>query len=162
VLLFQERFAQLYRYLDRLSGDSGIADDIAQESFVRLYERGAMPANPSAWLVAVANNLLRDERRNRRRRGRLLTLHGGGEGSDRSAPSPEGGVLEAERAAEVRRALDAISERDRQLLLLRHEGYSYREVADAFGIAPSSVGTLLVRATAAFTRAFKEGSGASD
>jgi RNA polymerase sigma-70 factor (ECF subfamily) len=41
-----------------------------------------------------------------------------------------------------------------QLLLLRQEGLSYRELADALGLAPGSVGTLLARAEAAFIKAY--------
>jgi DNA-directed RNA polymerase specialized sigma24 family protein len=46
--------------------------------------------------------------------------------------------------------LEELSPRDRTLLLLRHEGYSYRELALALRIRESSVGTLLARARARF------------
>jgi DNA-directed RNA polymerase specialized sigma24 family protein len=51
--------------------------------------------------------------------------------------------------------------RDQQLLLLRHEGYSYREIGTALDIAETSVGTLLMRASAAFAASFEEGRRAS-
>ena len=50
----------------------------------------------------------------------------------------------------MRRALDRVPERDRHLLLLRAEGYSYREIAAALQIQETSVGTLLARAKRAF------------
>jgi DNA-directed RNA polymerase specialized sigma24 family protein len=56
----------------------------------------------------------------------------------------------------VREALDGLTLRDRQMLLLRHEGYSYREIAQALGVPETGVGTMLVRATAAFRAAFLE------
>jgi RNA polymerase sigma-70 factor (ECF subfamily) len=59
-----------------------------------------------------------------------------------------------ERAA-VRRALAALPERQAQLLLMRHAGLSYRELAEALGIAPGSVGTSLVRAEAAFEKVYQ-------
>jgi RNA polymerase sigma factor (sigma-70 family) len=76
-----------------------------------------------------------------------------------SAPDAELEVEEQRRA--VRAALDSMRERERQLLLLRHEGYSYRELATALGLTESSVGTLLARAKAAFRSAFEERHGAS-
>jgi RNA polymerase sigma factor (sigma-70 family) len=62
-------------------------------------------------------------------------------------------VLAAETRSRARTALDTLPDRDRMLLLLRHEGYSYRELARAVGVAESSVGTLLVRATRMFREA---------
>jgi RNA polymerase sigma-70 factor (ECF subfamily) len=62
-------------------------------------------------------------------------------------------VLSDERRDAVRAALGRLPERDRKMLLLRHEGYSYREIAHALGITETSVGSLLLRATSAFQTA---------
>jgi RNA polymerase sigma-70 factor (ECF subfamily) len=161
-LLFEERFPMLYRYLQRLCGDSGFADDLAQDSFVRLYRRGSMPADPAAWLVTVANNLFRDERRNVQRRTRLLELHGHEERGELDAPAADAPMLAEERVLAVRDALEGLTPRDHRLLLLRHEGYSYREIAEALNLAPGSIGTLLIRATAAFIKAYQDGAHASE
>jgi len=56
----------------------------------------------------------------------------------------------------VRSALERLTLRERQILLLRHEGYRYREIAAALEVAPSGVGTMLARATAAFRKAYHE------
>lgn len=151
--LFGERFAPLYRYLHRLSGDAALADDVAQEAFVRLYARGGIPDAPAAWLVTVAHNLMRDEHRRTARRRRLLALW---QEPPAPAPAPDAEVLLDERAMQVRRVLATLSERNRRLLLLRHEGHSYDEIAGILGLAPGSVGTMLVRATAAFVAAYGE------
>jgi RNA polymerase sigma factor (sigma-70 family) len=92
----------------------------------------------------------------------MLLLRRGGEDERPPVPGADAGVLSEERVAAVRRALGRLSLRDRQMLVLRHEGYSYREIADALGIANSSVGTLLVRATAAFAAAVEGEDHASD
>jgi RNA polymerase sigma factor (sigma-70 family) len=160
--LFTERFRSIFRYLHRLSGDAELAADLAQESFVRLYQRGAMPDDASAWLIAVANNLLRDEQRKVGRRKRLLA-EGFAKMSDPGlAASSDSRVIAGETVARVRKALESLPLRDRQLLLLRHEGYSYREIASALRIAQTSVGTLLSRANIAFRSAFQELHGAPD
>jgi RNA polymerase sigma factor (sigma-70 family) len=160
--LFAERYSNLFRYLNRISADPDLAADAAQEAFVRLYRRGTMPEEPRVWLVTVAHNVLRDVLRAGRRRRRLLELHQASdpEPEDRSAP---GASLEAaECRHQVRAALQLLPERERQMLLLRHEGYSYREIAGALGIAESSVGTLLARAGAAFRSSYLRSHGAPE
>lgn len=160
--LFRVRFPMLYRYLSRISGDPTLADDVAQESFVRLHARGSMPDNPAAWLVSVANNIVRDERRTSQRRRRLLTSWMGGEEQGQRTPPTDARVLEGEQTSGVRRALESLRPRDQRMLILRHEGFSYREIAEALGVAPGSVGTLLVRATAALSKVYRELDHASD
>lgn len=154
--LFAERSAALYRYINRVSGDPALSEDIVQECFVKLHRRGAMPDDPPAWLMTVANNLLRDAHRRVARRKRLtlawsadLPLAGGADdaGADEA-------TLAAEQVTRVRQALDLLSLRDRQLLLMRHEGYRYREIAAALALTPTSVGTMLVRAGEAFRKAY--------
>lgn len=160
--LFRERFPMLYRYLSRTTGDPALADDLAQESFVRLHARGSMPNDPAAWLVSVANNLLRDERRTTDRRRQLLARWQWPGDQTQRSPTSDARVLAKEQETAVRRALTALSIRDQRLLILRHEGFSYREIAEALNIALSSVGTLLARATAALSRAYRELPHASD
>ena len=155
--LFADRFPGLFRYLDRVSGDPELAADLAQEAFVRLYHRGAMPDNAAAWLVSVANNLFRDERRRASRRVRLLARRPGEALVGDAAPAPDAGVLADEQRRAVRVALDRLPERDRQLLLLREEGYSYRELAKTLSLLEASVGTLLARARMAFRSALAGG-----
>jgi len=160
--LFEQRFAPLFRYLMRLTDDRELASDLAQEAFVRLYRRGTLPDSPGAWLVTVAHNLLRDLRRSARRQ--LLLLSARQEpGIDRErASGPEGQVLADERRDQVRAALERLSQRDRRALLLRHSGHSYREIATALEVAESGVGTMLIRASQAFRRAYEEIHGTPD
>lgn len=153
--VFDARYEELFRLIDRYAGDGALAADVAQETFVRLYQRGAMPADVRAWLASVALNLARDERRRVVRRLRLIGRRAPDETMADPVLSPEERMLARERGALVRRALDTLAERDRALLLLRQEGYSYRELATALGIAEPSVGTLLARAKTAFRAAFE-------
>jgi RNA polymerase sigma-70 factor (ECF subfamily) len=155
-VLFEQRAASLQRYLSSLSGDPALAEDIAQESFIRLYRRGSMPDAPAAWLVTVAHNLLRDDHRQRTRRRGLLSRRAGELPAADPAPDTDAGVLAAERIASARRALALLPERDRQLLLLRHEGYAYREIAQILNLAPSGIGTMLARAGEAFQRIYED------
>jgi RNA polymerase sigma factor (sigma-70 family) len=153
---FEQHFASLFRYVDRWCGDAALAADVAQETFVRLYQRGRLPEELRAWLVSVANNLLRDEHRRSTRRQRLLERHASNEGGEGSDQRPDATLLAEERRRTVRAALEELPSRERSLLLLRHEGYSYRDLARALHIRETSVGTLLARAGERF-RAAMEG-----
>jgi len=154
--LYTAGFHPLYTYLNRLTGDPALAADVAQDAYLRLHVRGALPEHPTAWIVTVAHNLLHDITRKRRRQLRLLTADPIGVPAARPAPLPDAAVLADEHRRLVRAALERLPVRDRQLLLLRHAGYSYREIATAIDVKEGSVGTLLVRATAAFRRSYEE------
>jgi RNA polymerase sigma factor (sigma-70 family) len=95
-------------------------------------------------------NLFRNARSTVSRRRRLLTVtRGEGVHSDpRSSPDEE--VERVNTRQGVRTALDRLPERDRQLLLLHVEGFSYRDIASVLGLNEASVGTLLARARRAF------------
>jgi RNA polymerase sigma-70 factor (ECF subfamily) len=159
--IFDANFAPLYRYLDRLSGEPELADDVAQETFVRLYRRGSLPDAPEAWLISVAMNLFRNVQTTRRRRRRLLTTERATRAhADPSPPADERAVAEETRLR-VRATIDAMPERERQLLLLQAEGFSYREIAAGLELHEASVGTLLARARDLFRAHYQEHSDVS-
>ncbi|MDQ2890005.1 MAG: sigma-70 family RNA polymerase sigma factor [Gemmatimonadota bacterium] len=160
--LFNRQFGVLFRYINRLGGDPDLASDLAQEAFVKLYERGAMPDAPRAWLAAVATNLLRDAQRTAHRREDLVVRDGSWTVVESPEALPDAVVASEETRAKVRSVLATLTPRDQQLLLLRHEGYSYRDLATAVGVAEASVGTLLLRATRAFRDAYTRKSDGAD
>ncbi len=144
--LFEEHYDVLYRYLVRMTADSDVAADVAQESFIRLVERQPEEQQIRGWLFRVATNLVRDDSRVRRRRLQLLE-----EFPDRApvadAPTNPEMMLELnERRKVVRAALDRLSLKDRTLLLMREEGFSHHEIARAVGTTTKSVGSMIARA----------------
>jgi RNA polymerase sigma-70 factor, ECF subfamily len=166
--VFRGHYNGVYRLLYRALGSRDEAEDLAQEVFLRFYRGGLAadrPHNVRAWLYQVALNLARNARRgDARRGGREARV--GNEGLVQPAEDPAEATLRGQERATVRRALAELPERQASLLLLRHSGLSYREIADALGLAPTSVGTLLARAEAAFARVYGtgevEGSGGND
>jgi len=147
--LFRDHFSRISRYLQRLSGDPELAADITQDTFVRLQRRGALPDAPGAWLISVALNLFRNEASTRTRRRRLLELRPVSNALE-GFPGAEGEIKSHEARRRVRRALDRLPERDRHLLLLQAEGYTYREIATALRLNEASIGVLLARARRSF------------
>ncbi|HEX2189161.1 MAG TPA: RNA polymerase sigma factor [Longimicrobiaceae bacterium] len=146
--LYREHSPVLFRYLVRFSGDAEAAADAVQEAFVRLVERPPRQDGVRTWLFRVATNLLREGGRTRTRRLRLLA----GRPLDALLSDPPGDPAEEldrdERRRSVRAALETLSPRDRMALLMRAEGFSHREIAEATGTTTGSVGTIVNRALA--------------
>ena len=141
--LFHRMYPSLFRYAYRLTGDTDAADDMAQESFVRLLDHGIPTEQADTWLFTVITNLVRQGGRKTARQKGLLSIYPVAP----AAPAlPDEAAERAERVRAVQAALGTLPPRDQQMLLMRQEGFSYAEIARAVGVAPGSVGTLLVRA----------------
>jgi len=165
--LFLAHYEGIYRLLFRIIGSPEEAEDLAQETFLRLY-RQRFPKgrehNVRAWLYKVATNLAYNALRGRRRRVRREEMV-----QRQAEPAGETDPVETalrrdERTA-VRQVLTGLPRRQARLLLLYYTGLSYRELADVLGVAPGSVGTLLARAKTAFEMAYRASlarSGGSD
>jgi RNA polymerase sigma-70 factor, ECF subfamily len=149
--LFREIYPSLFQYVQRLTGEADVAEDIAQESFVRLLGRNMDEHEARLWLFTVATNLFRDRTRTSRRRERLLSAN---PWKPAALPRPDESLERERKVAGVRQALEKLPLRDRQMLLMREEGFRYDEIARVAEVAPGSVGTLLARATRRFVAVY--------
>jgi RNA polymerase sigma factor (sigma-70 family) len=70
---------------------------------------------------------------------------------------PDSEFDRAERSAAVRVALDQLTERDREALLLKAEGFDYDEIAATLGLAKGAIGTTLARARRRLVEAYRAG-----
>ena len=153
--LFEQYYGSLVRMLYRRTGDRDRAEDLAQETFARAV--AAPPNNPRPWLFAVALNLVREDGRRAVRQGRRLELL---RTDDRPEEGPETDLDRNDRRAGVRAALATLSERDREALLLKAEGFNYDEIAATLGLSKGAVGTTLARARRRLVEAYgSEGRG---
>lgn len=152
--LFARHWEAVARAAWRVAGDEARARDAAQEAFIRLHRRPPEPGVPvRAWLCRVALNVAINERRAERRRATREAKANGPTGDPDAT-----GIAEANARAErdlVREALASLPERSREVLVLRAEGFRYAEIAEATGVSPGSVGTLLVRAERSFREAYE-------
>ncbi len=158
--VFLDAYPGLLRHLTFLLGDRAAAEDIAQEAFLRLFDRPPRKGgDPKAWLHAVAvhlsYNYLRAERRRQAREDAAWS-------DPTLAPRQAAEAGAPGETALVRQALAQLQPRDRLLLLLRAAGRPYQEIAPALGVRPSSVGTLVARATERFRRAYAREAGDTD
>lgn len=153
--IYRSTYPDLVRFLTRKVWDQERARDLAQEAFVRALRNE--PRRPRAWLFQVAANLARDEARTVVRRKRHLTLlKGEMERTAASKPDPADRVEDAEMWSAVRAALETLTERDREVLLLWDAGCSYPEIAKHVGLAVGAVGTTLARARTRLAQAYDE------
>src|SRR5712692_3782074 len=141
-MIFNEHYSGLCRFLDCLvGGREQTAQDLAQESFMRLYRLGPdfLPAGEARfWLYRVARNLALNELKRRHTRNRLLGAVV--EIFRQHAPNPEEQLQNEERRALVLSLLKRLPEHQRAALLLREqEAMSYRDIARVLGISESKV-----------------------
>lgn len=145
--VFEQHHEGLFRYLCRYAGDPELAEDIAQEAFIKI---AAKPPPESAsvkvWLYQLGTNLIRDHLRTQRRRFALLQAKGHEVHTGTPAPDPSVQAELAELKARLKVALAELSEKERTILLMREEGFTHREIADAVGTTTKSVGTMFARA----------------
>ena len=148
--VFERNAAGLTRRLEGMLGSRELAEDVSQEAFLRLWQRGTdgIPASKqAAWLRRTASNLAIDELR---RRGR------------REEVELEEGVVEAlagneSEALTVRDALARLPAHQRLLVLLRFQaGLSHQEIADLLAITPEATRKRVAVARRAFKAAYSD------
>ncbi len=161
--MFQRYYPLVYQLAYRCTGQREEAEDIVQEAFIRFYHTPPQVTNEQdrrAWLCRVTTNLGLNALRSRQRR--IAHEHQVGESTQRVVSdeaarlNPEQQVLEKEQADFIRSVLAELPERQQTYLLLRSVGLSYAEIAQATGVAPASVGSLLARAEREFRRRYHE------
>jgi RNA polymerase sigma factor (sigma-70 family) len=151
--VYRATYGDLVRYLSWRLMDEDRAHDLAQEAFARVLGKDA--SNAHALVFKVAVNLARDEARTVVRRKRhLALLRVEAEVQEEASPTPMEEAQRSESVERLRRALDALSERDREVLLLWDAGLSYGDIAEQTGLAVAGIGTTVVRAKKKLVEAY--------
>jgi RNA polymerase sigma-70 factor (ECF subfamily) len=151
--VYRTTYQALVRFLYRKVWDPDRAEDLAQEAFARaLVYR---PTNPRGWLFVVAANMARDDARRAARERHHLTLLKSE--PPPTAPSSDDGLHDEDEQARVRAALEQLTPRDREVLLLWDAGLSYDEIAAQTGLARAAIGTTLARARRRLVEAHESG-----
>jgi RNA polymerase sigma-70 factor (ECF subfamily) len=159
--LFEQLRIPVFRYVMRKTRDSGRAEEITQETFLRLFrhlkeERSV--DNPKAWLFTVANNLAIDASRGDSHIQDLdETTWNKIEDRRLGAADPEKLTLQRERLERLRLVVLNLTALQRDCLHLRAEGLRYREIAELMGISVSTVADAVRRATLRLSREFEPG-----
>jgi RNA polymerase sigma-70 factor (ECF subfamily) len=147
--VFANEYARVVGIAARVLGDRSRAEDVAQEAFLALHRRRCSDQPwAGGWVCAAAAhralNVLRGEQR-RRRREHLAAVTA-------ETADPAVTVERADDARVLRAALQRLSPRVATVLVLRHSGLSYAEVATAMNVSQHDIGTMLRRDEAALRK----------
>jgi RNA polymerase sigma factor (sigma-70 family) len=156
--VFMEHWAPVCRILQRLVGDPAEAQDLALETFFRLYQRyppQEADFNIGGWLYPVATNLGLHSIRGWKRRDYYETAAGKQALEETPNDGPAKIAAKEEERRFVRLALAKMNRQRSQLLILRHSGMSYKEIAKTLRLAPASIGPLLLRAEREFEKQYR-------
>src|SRR6266568_2324231 len=161
--VFTHYYPLVYQLAYRCMGQRDEADDVAQEVFLRYYHtppHATSEVERRAWLCRVTTNLSLNALRSRQRRiyheEKASDSVQQPASEDATQLNPEQHVIAHEQAAFIRSVLAELPERQQTYILLRSIGLSYAEIAQATGVAPASVGSLLARAEREFRRRYHE------
>lgn len=155
--VFVEQWPRIYHVLFRLVGDKAEAEDLALETFWKLYrDPPSKGENLNGWLYRVALNQGYNALRARKRRSRYEGEAGAQTLDNYPSPQPENEIARAEQRREVQAALARMKPRSAKLLVLRQSGLSYKELATVINVKPSSVGKLLARAEDEFEKIYRQ------
>lgn len=155
---FEEAFTLHHRTVFRTARsvvqDSGLAEDVTQEVFLRLYNNldsitDAEMLRP--WLIRVAINVARNTLRTKYR-ANTRDENYVKEYEESSIFSIETSYEQREQLTEVNRALSKIKEPLRSCLILKQQGLSYKEIAESLSLNETSIGTFVARARKEFVR----------
>lgn len=150
--IFRAHYERVARVIGRVIHDQARAEELAVEVFLKWWRNPqAHGAHAEGWIYRTATRQALDELRRQTRRSRFERLFHLGR---MIPPTPEQ-LHDSEVDREnVRAVLAALSQRDAELLLLRAEDLSYREIAKGLEVNSNYVGSLLSRAQAAFRKEY--------
>ena len=146
--LFTALESPLLSYSLRLAGDSGVAEDIVQEAFMKLQAQFNEVREPRRWLYRTVHNLALNHRR---QAGKIVPLNLPGEdgapyNNDTADPQPlpDEQIARWEGIGLVRLSLESLDDRSRELIRLKfNEDLSYKEISACTGLTVGHVGYLL-------------------
>ena len=149
--IFHAQYERIARVIAGVTRDPARSEELAVEVFLKWSRTPKAQGEQAAgWLYRAAIRIGIDELRRQARRDRyerVATFF-------RRARSPHEVFAEREDQRRVRLVLGVLGRRQAELVVLRSQGLSYEELADALGLNPASVGTLLSRAQNAFRREY--------
>ena len=160
-ILHQALYPRLCAYLARMTGNGALADDLVQETFLRVHRaRGSFAAGGAVlpWVYAIARNVHLDHARAAKiRETERLPSDPGPEAIDRGGADGESAAIAAEAARIVERVLAGLPASQREaFVLLRYEGLSVEDAAAVLGATGTAVKLRAFRAYEALRAALDE------
>ena len=155
---FEEAFSLHHRTVFRAARsvvqDAGLAEDVTQETFIRLYKHQDSITDSEMlrpWLIRVAINVAKNTLRGNIRANTRDENYVKETGETHVA-SVEIDYEEYAGVNDIYKALSQVKEPLRSCLILKQQGLSYKEIAASLELNESSIGTFVARARAEFAR----------
>jgi len=145
----------LVNFFVRMVRDQALAEDLAQEVFLRVYQarrRYQPEARFTTWLYRIATNLALNAIRDRKPVAAMVQFEDGAKQSDAAhiadeRPTAEQLMMESERERMIRRAVEALPEKQCAAVILhKYQNVDYRQISKVLGVSESAVKSLLFRA----------------
>jgi len=156
--LYKRYYQRIYSFIRRYVNDNDKAQDILQETFLRVFnwrEKYAPTAKFASWLYRIARNLCIDEKRRYWNRMVELDSQAGldenSQGPIEVEPekgfNPREALDDSDRMETIRSAIESLSEEQRDVIVLnKYQGLSYQEIGEVLGISTESVKQRAYRA----------------
>lgn len=148
VEFFNNRHPQLQKYLFWQVRSEAIAEELAQETYLRFLKQPKPVIDLNAFLFTIAANLARDHQRSAKRRQNLIedVFDSGSDVAD-TRPTPEDQLAKQAMQIQLQQAIDSLPEKTREIFLLyRAEELSYKQIAARLEITERNVEYHLSRA----------------
>lgn len=141
--LYEQHSRALWYYLLKILRDPGLADDVFQETFYRMWRvkpRGLHPAQEKAYLYRIGTRIMIDLKRKEKRTGKYFINHD-------IEDENEAPAIESPFEGDLKPCFDQLSSKERSLLWLAYvEEYNHRDISKIMGIKENTVKVMLFRA----------------
>lgn len=155
--IYREQRDAVYGYLLYMTRDEQLAQDLAQETFLKIFvnlHRFKGESSEKTWCIAIARNTYFSWKR--KKRPVLVEEKYGTEASEENR-TPEEMFLQKEKSEMIRQILFGMKEEQRQLLLLRdYEKLSYKEIGELLGLSEIIVKSRIHRARECYRQKYRE------
>lgn len=156
-------YKSIYKFTYSLMGSAEEAEDMTQETFLKLHnvmsEQDELE-NTKYWLYRVAANACYNQLKRQKLFHKLITLNFTGDAHHAPRQNPiEDEYIRGQEQAMVRKALDQLPPKDRVILMLYQDKFSYAQMAEMLNIKATSIGKILSRAREKLVQQIRQGEG---
>jgi len=165
--LVRRYYKQIYRFLVRFTGQPDLAEDLTQETFIKVHQSARtfdIERQFKPWIFSIAANKARDSLRSAARAGRKISIQSGQSDQEQDLMDivpgeyepPDKRLIEQETADRVRKALLGLPGNLREVLILAYyERLQYKEIAEILAIPLGTVKSRLHKAVMTFAQVWQ-------
>jgi RNA polymerase sigma factor (sigma-70 family) len=156
--LYKKYYQRVHNHISYMSGNVQIAEDIAQEAFIKLLNCKYEIEYPGAWLCKIATNqalsLIKSEKSAQDKNERIFSYMISDEINE--IFETENTIIRNEEITKVRSVLAKLKKEQRDCVMLKYSGYSYDEIEKLTGIPKSNIGQHIARGKDKFLNIYKK------